>query len=153
MVASKVFLYFCLCFVGGIFLNSFFNISQATLLGFLILGIFFISVFWKKWKLVIIGFCILFLVSGIWRHEIAESKVVYPEEKEIVFSGIVVAESDIRTTNIKLTVKSKKDQSFGVYGKVLITTDRYPEYQYGDKLKIKGRLQAPPIFDEFNYQD
>jgi len=37
--------------------------------------------------------------------------------------------------------------------KVLVTTQRYPEYQYGDKLKIIGKLETPPVLEGFNYQD
>jgi len=63
MTASRIFLYFCLCFVGGIFLSSFLEISQAVLLGFLILGIFLISIFWSYKKLAVVGFCLLFFNS------------------------------------------------------------------------------------------
>jgi len=148
MTASRVFLYFCLCFVLGIVLSSFLQICQAVLLGFLILGIFLISIFWSYKKLAIVGFCLLFLTVGIWRHQQALSEIVYPEEQEITFIGIVAAEPDVRETNIKLTIKTEE-----VQGKVLVTADRYSEYQYGDKLKVKGYLQKPHVFEDFNYKE
>jgi len=148
MTSSRVFLYFCLCFVGGISLSSFLDISQAALLGFLILGIFLISVFWSYKKLVVIGLCILFLTLGIWRHQQALSEVVHPEEQEIVFAGVVAAEPDIRENHIKLTVETED-----IKGKVLVNVDRYPEYKYGDKLKITGYLQKPHVFEGFNYRE
>ena len=148
MKASRIFLYFCLFFIGGIALRSFFSISSAFLLGFLILAIFFISAFWSRKKLVIIGFCLLFLTLGIWRQQQALSEIVYPEEKEISFVGRVVAEPDVRGDNTKLTVETEM-----VVGRVLLTADTYPEYQYGDKLKITGYLQKPHIFEDFNYKE
>ena len=94
------------------------------------------------------GFCLLFLVLGIWRHEIAQSKIIYPEEQNITFTGVVAKEPDIRANNIKLTIESKE-----VKGRVLVTSNRYPEYQYGDRLKITGELKKPEVFEDFNYKD
>ena len=149
MTSSRIFLYFCLSFIGGIFTDSFVSVSQPLLLSFLVLGIFLISVFWKYKKFAVIGFCLLFLVLGIWRHQAAQSKIIYPEEQNITFTGIVVKEPDIRSDSIKLTIKSDENGS----RLILVTTNRYPEYQYGDKLKISGKLKKPEIFEDFNYKD
>ena len=155
MTASKIFLYFCLSFIGGIFLNSIITISQFPMLGFLILGILLISVFWQHKKLVVIGFCILLLVAGIWRQQQAELRLTNNElrryndlEQKITLIGQVIKEPDIREKNIKLTIRPEK-----IEGKVLVTTSRYPEYQYGDKLKITGNLKTPLEFEDFNYKD
>jgi len=118
------------------------------MLGILVFGILLISVLWKHKKLVVIGFCLLFLVTGIWRHQSAESKIIYPQEQDITFVGKVVAEPDIRANNIKLTIKPED-----IDGKILVTVNRYPEYQYGDKLKITGKLETPQEFEDFNYRD
>jgi len=155
MTASRIFLYFCLSFIGGIFLSSIITISQIYILGFLILGILLISVFWKYKKFVVIGFCLIFLVTGIWRHQEAELKITNNElrsyndlEKNITLIGWVIGEPDIRANNIKLTIKPEN-----IDGKILVTTNRYPEYQYGDKLKITGYLKTPQEFEDFNYRD
>lgn len=70
------------------------------------------------------------------------------------FIATVVEEPDLRATTIRLTIaEAFEAQPRTCEGKVLVTTDRYPEYHYGDKLKIMGKLEAPPIFDDFNYRD
>jgi competence protein ComEC len=155
MSKSKIVLYFCLSFIGGIFLSSFFNFSQLILLILLILGIFLISVFWQYKKSVIIGFWILFLVAGIWRYQMAEFKIENNDlkklndlDQKISFIGQVVKDPDIREKNIKMTIKPEK-----MDGKILVTTNRYPEYYYGDKLKIVGKLKTPQVFEDFNYRD
>jgi len=38
-------------------------------------------------------------------------------------------------------------------GKVLIVTRKYPQYKYGDELKVTGKLKEAPIFEGFNYRD
>jgi competence protein ComEC len=156
MTASKIFLYICLSFIGGIFLNSFFEIHQFLMLSFLILGLIFISVFFKYKNLVVIGFCILFLVFGIWRHQQIELGVMNSElrklndsGKELTLVGVVSEEPDVRGKSQKLTIKIEN-----IKGKVLVTTREYPEYQYGDKLKITGKLKSPTEdIDGFNYKD
>ena len=76
MTKSRIFLYFCLAFTGGIALGSFIFMPLLFLLGFSVAGLFLISVFWRYKKLVVIGFCLLFLVLGIWRNQLAESKII-----------------------------------------------------------------------------
>ena len=155
MTASRIVLYFCLSFIGGIFLNSIINISQVFQLGFIILGILLISPFWSHKKFVVIGFCILFLVLGIWRHQVAESEIINNElrkyndvEQTFSFFGKIIKEPDVRDTNTKLTIGIE-----GIKGKVLVTTNKYPEYQYGDIVKITGELETPIVFEDFNYRD
>ena len=155
MTASKIFLYFCLSFIGGIFFDSFFTPHIILLCAGLILGLILISVFFKYKNFVVIGFCILFLVFGIWRHQLAELRIMNNElrkyndqEKIITLVGLVAKEPDIREKSVKLTVQPEN-----IKGKVLITTNRYPEYQYGDELKITGRLEEPQIFEDFNYKN
>ena len=78
MVKSQVFFFFCLSFIGGIFLNtqvimqgqdealasSHADIPRLLMLGFLILGIILITVLWQYKKLAVTGFCFLFLIFG-----------------------------------------------------------------------------------------
>jgi len=134
-------------------LNSLFGISQIYLLGFLISGILLISVFWRHKNLVVIGFCILFLVAGIWRYQSFLSKLENSEIKKhinenVTLIGIVDGEPGIREKVIKLKIKIE-----GIDDEILITTRRYPEYRYGDRLKITGRLEEPQVFEGFNYKN
>ncbi|MDP3995702.1 MAG: ComEC/Rec2 family competence protein [bacterium] len=145
MVFSKLFFYFCLSFLAGIFFNSFLNFTQLYLLGFLILGVFLVSVFWQHKKIAFAGFILLAVLAGVWREQSVEDKISgselrqYNDGKEAVFlTGKVVAEPDVRETNVKLTFQPRQIQ-----GKVLVTTFKYPEYKYGDVLKIKGVLEEP----------
>lgn len=162
MTKSKIFFYFCLSFIFGIFLNSVVGIFQLLQLVFLIIGIALISVFWKYKKVVFIGFCLVFLFFGMWRLQLSELKVknskltMYNKfGKNIELLGVVVKEPDIRERNVKLTVKPKKinEEKIQNSGNILITVSRYRKYQYGDLLKIYGKLKTPPKFKGFNYKN
>ncbi|MDD5146120.1 MAG: ComEC family competence protein, partial [Candidatus Pacebacteria bacterium] len=150
MTTSKIFLYFCLSFVGGIFISSLIFLSQILLLGFVIIGLILISVLWRYKKIAIFGFCILFLVFGIWRHQNSELQIInsklqiYNDTNEkITLIGIVSEEPDIKEKVIRLTVEVQELNKEKSNGKLLITTNRYPEYKYGDKLEINGKLKNP----------
>jgi len=153
MTKSKIFLWFCLSFIFGVFLSSFFEFSVIFLLTFLVLGIFLISLFWGHKKFVVFGFCILFLIFGIWRHQLVENQLERPElenlkERKVVLVGQVIEEPDVRTNNVKLKIRTEELKS-----NILVTTNLYPKIGYGDRLKIEGVLKEPPIFEGFNYKD
>jgi len=164
MTASKIFLSFCSAFIFGIFLNSFFEISLIIILIFLIFALILISLFWQHKKIVILGLSFLFMLLGIWRTLQVEEKIskselqIYNDTKEtIILTGNVISEPDIREKTIKLKIGNCKlkinDNWQDVSGAILITTNRYLEYQYCDKLKITGKLKSPQNFEDFNYKD
>jgi len=128
----------------------------------LILAIMLISLFWQRRKIAVIGFCLLFFAFGAFWHKSAELKAFNDELKnchnqEVVLTGTIDSEPDLREKSAKLKVKSEKleisGKSFSLSGYVLVTVWRYPEYRYGDRLVIAGKLEAPSIFEGFNYQD
>jgi len=113
-------------------------------------------------KIFLIGFCLISVLIGIWRYQVLELRAKNYElrkyndlEEEITLIGTVVKEPDIRETNTKLTIEVRPPLFSGgrTSAKLLVTVNRYPEYQYGDELKITGKLQTPPAFEDFNYKN
>jgi len=165
MTRSRVFFFFCLSFIFGIFLRSIIVIPQLFMLGFLILGIFLISLFWKHKKSVIIGFSILFLVLGIWRFQFADLKAenndlrkYVGQEQKIILSGIISFEPKAGTNSSKITLETEQlisgNQQIAASVLVLINTGRYPKYLYGDRIKAEGFLKAPSEdINGFNYKN
>jgi len=155
MIKSKIFLYLCLSFVVGVFLSSIFGISQLFILGVLIfsLVIFSIPPFFKKARLVIFGFCLLSFLLGIWRYQSFRLRIENNELKnyinqEIDFTAIISNQPAQKEKTSRIEVQPQEIQ-----GKILITSSKYPEYEYGDKVKIIGKLEEPPVFEDFNYKD
>jgi len=161
MTKSKIFLYLCLSFIGGIFIASFFEIPLEILWGILIFGIILITIWRQQRKILFFGLCLVVLSFGIFRCyqankiETSSGFIHYYNDKgKISFEGIA-GESDIRKDKIKIIVKTKKiffkKKEQKISGKVLITLNRYPEYQYGDYLKFFGELKSPENFENFDY--
>ena len=86
--------------------------------------------------------------------------------REIVFLAQVVQEVERKIDKQKVVLRGQNVFLKGgwrrVQGKILLTTSLYPEYFYGDVLKIKGKLKTPEAFSykneygqeiEFHYDD
>ena len=164
MTLSKIVLYLCLSFIGGIFISSFFNISSFIIGELFILGVFYSLLFSKKKLILTFGLCLIFLSFGILRYQTVFENFGTQEIKDFInfseqveFVGKVAEEPDIRQDNINLLINVEKITinkiDISMSGNILVTANRYPEYQYGDKLSIAGLLKEPHIFEDFNYKN
>ena len=151
MTPSQTLFYFYLSFIGGIFVASFFEISLFVLFLLSIFALILISIFLKSQKFFILGFFILFFVFGIFRFRNYLSKIQNQEiknfvGKEISIFGVVDDEPKIKEKSIIFPLKTEK-------GKILIKARRYPEFEYGEKVKISGILKEPEAKDSFNWKN
>jgi competence protein ComEC len=66
--------------------------------------------------------------------------------------GTVVAPPEVRDniTHLRLNVEEINQKTAG--GTVLLFVHSCPEYRYGNRLLVHGRLTDPPVFDDFDYQ-
>jgi competence protein ComEC len=168
---SRIFLISCLAFIAGVAIASFLSIKIiqndlwwfAGIVGCAVLLILF-RTNEKSGLTVLIG---LFLFLAIWRYSIGlpidtPDKIWHYNGRTVIVSGAVSDEPDIRQNNVKLEVKSRKLKIFqelqspkadwnSVSGKISVTTNLYPAYNYGDELEIVCELQAPEKFQGFAY--
>ncbi|MDP1994495.1 MAG: ComEC/Rec2 family competence protein, partial [Ignavibacteria bacterium] len=119
----------------------------------LFLGIIFIFLsFLTKRISFIFGFCILFLVVSVLRVQITEFNIVndklskFNGKGQIILTGTISDEPDVRDTSQNIKVKVSGST-------VLVTTKRYPEYKYLDKIKFTGKLETPMVAENFNYKN
>ena len=76
--------------------------------------------------------------------------------KEITVEGIVFDEPDERETTTRFVVKLDTVKGKTIAAKVLVVTERYPAFSYGDRITITGILEKPKNFKsnggkEFDY--
>jgi len=171
MAFQQIFSYCCLSFLGGIFIASFFEFSLLILFVLAVLALIPLALFWREKKIVFAGFCILFFILGFWFCQESQLKVkgsvlreINDSGREIVLIGTVSEEPDVRENNTKLTIVPEtiyfKESAENIFlqdkrsfGKILVTSDSYPEYEYGDRLEIMGEIENPFEFQDFNYRD
>jgi len=111
------------------------KISKAKV--FLIINLVFIVIIF-----------LLSLRSRAFRKQITVSDLAYYNGRALNLTGRICEEADIDYKSRRLTVCVKGK----IKGQVLVTTNLYPEYNYGDFIKIKGKLEAPPAIDGFDYE-
>ena len=75
----------------------------------------------------------------------------------VTVTGVVSGYPDKRDTWTLLRLKALAIETGGktqtVQGNVLVRAARFPEYQYGDRLRISGLLKTPPELEGFSYRD
>lgn len=143
-------------FISGIALASLFHISIGLISVFIFVGLivfvykFFIpeehhfilnivSIFLFG---IILGFCRMY-VSDLYSSSHLDKYI----GQKISVVGIVSEEPDVRENNTKVTVKVKEvllpTGALATTENILVTVPIYPEYHYGDKLKLDLVLKEP----------
>ena len=123
--------------------------------GALVFGIFVLgSAFFKKSQpnflpKVVFGFAAIVMAFGMMRSakftERANAASRDIIGKEVIFEAEVVKEPDRRLDFAQYVAENKS------LGRVLIKTGLYPEYFFGDILKIKGKIAKPKNSPDFDY--
>ena len=98
------------------------------------------------------GLFLLCVALGLWRADLARpvpSELAAQVGREVVLSGLVVREPDVRELQQMLYVRTNDTL-------VLVSTDRYQPISYGDVVTISGTLAVPETFTTdlgrtFNY--
>lgn len=75
----------------------------------------------------------------------------------VSLEGVVDGYPDVRdrTTNYTLRVHTLEleCEQITVRGTALLQVRRYPEFHYGDQLRVSGLLQTPPEYEDFSYRE
>ncbi len=88
------------------------------------------------------------LLPGAFSERKLESEIASYNGEKLSFKAFVCEEADLSYKSRRLTLCAGET---GKAGKVLVTTSLYPSYDYGDFLEVSGKLEAPEIFEGFDY--
>jgi len=154
LTKSKIFLYLCLSFVIGVFIESLARIPLVALGGFFVFGMILASVFWAaNRKIAVAAFCLMIMALGgarfLQKEQVGNLSQLNGKGRLIIV-GVISDLPDRRQTSQKLILKARQaivsGKTAAVSGLALITVKPYPAYQYGDLLQISGRLEEPKSF-------
>ena len=164
MSPSKILFFLSISFIAGILLESIIKIPSIFIWGFFVFGFLSISIyafvtargisvnFAVAEFMPIVSFCTFFIILGILRVQISDFNIANDELSklngtgQVVLEGTISNEPDVRDTFQKLEVRVKNSI-------ILVTTGRYPEYKYLDKITLTGKLEEPSVTDSFNYKN
>jgi len=99
--------------------------------------------------------CVGLMRGGLADHRVSLDQIDFYNESKQEFVGLIV-EVDVRRDKAKYTIATQKLENRNskietITGNVLITLDKYPQFQYGDRVEVYGELTAPGEFEGFNY--
>jgi len=164
MSGSRIFLFSCLSLIIGIFFGLIVQNIQLLLLGISLLISFISCLTFRRLRWLII-FCLIFFILGFLRADFCQRKIISNElqnfnNSKVILQGIIVKDPEISQKNQRLVIKAEEivggptSATFPVVGceKVLVYAPLYPQYQYGDKLRVSGKLEEPPILEDFDYK-
>lgn len=178
MHKSQIFFFILLAFIAGVFAGSFFNIPNLAVESTALVCAVLIAIFYRRGsrllnvKIGLAAFLTLFFVLGVVRfnyvnsrqHNLqkfaeAQAQVIDPKHKhpiKVTLNGYIDDEPVVSGSKQNLVFRALKliagQQSIDVNERTLITTQLFPEYQYGDKLAITGEVQLPQNFSDFDYR-
>jgi competence protein ComEC len=156
---SKIFLLCCLSFMIGVAVHSFNeDWNEYELIWFFLAVLFLLAtiIFWRNFRARIVFLMVLFLFSGIWRYslavpDISPTDISFYNGRQVKMKGIVCGEPETEVDSQQFRLCGETLNARPVTGEVLVTAGRYPEYNYGDPVMLKGELEEPKPFDGFDY--
>lgn len=177
MHKSQIFFYILLSFIAGIFAGSFLNISKSTTLIVAIACAFLIAIFYRRGsrllniRLALAAFLTLFFLAGILRLNTVNSKthnlqkfaeaqenVIDPQNRhpiKVTLFGYITNEPEISGGKQRFVFFAKQLSAqpylIKTDERILITTSLYPQYKYGDQLKVYGQIKKPENYNDFDY--
>lgn len=139
-------------FVVGVLLRSFSDFGWAGVGFFVFLGAVLLIVSSITDGRKLIASIAIFLMAaglGMARYEIKDARDLSLDKEagsRVVLQGIISDEPDERENYTRLVVETNNS-------KILVYTQHYPEFKYGDEIKINGILKKPKNFNgEFDWE-
>ena len=132
-------------FLLGIFVCEMF--LEGEVVGVFVVGFVGLTVllrFIDNFK--IFGLVLLCILLGWWRFLASLENDVGELIGENEFIGTICDEVDVRNDKAKYTICVD-----GISGKILINSDRYPVYEYGDRVFVRGEVVEPEAIEDFDY--
>lgn len=145
--------------LGLTLIHYFYFLKLCPALLFFIISLIFLLIAKKSKKIIFLFIAFLFLAC--WRYALLwpqdlEGRIENYYGQDFKILGQVISEPEISNDKQKIKFKifyglTENNKHFKLRGQVLIITDKYPSYHYGDLLKIEGECSNPGFIDNFNY--
>jgi len=160
ILKDKVFYTALIGFFVGVSISSIFNVDMYVSIFFVLLGLFLLLIkFLIKFQdLKLLFLIIVILSAGLGSFRLSLDRFFDKDnvldeflEQEVTLEGEILAEPKVKETNTQLRV-FLEDEKVGI----LVFADLYPQFSYGDRVRLQGKLQKPENFETdtgrvFNY--
>ncbi len=168
MRASRLAYCFLFSFLSTVFLLKWNQQSEYFVAMIFVLGLFSLFLVFifirniRPWAAVGIAtalgvFIALFVVSTTTHVSNSMTADTFATNEFTTIEGVIAEEPDRRPMQTKYTVAVNKLTQSGsvhypIHGRLLATDRRtWPEYEYGDRVRVRGVLEKPGMIEEFSY--
>jgi competence protein ComEC len=103
------------------------------------------------------------LVGGAWLYQSSlpsadpQGIAQFNDKDAVTFRAVVSGEPDERGSSLRLRLSAREVLVDGRWqstsGGILMRGGLFPRYDYGDLLELEGKLETPPVLEDFNYRD
>jgi competence protein ComEC len=118
----------------------------------------------RRWSPLALGLVAgLLMLGGMWRYEQARPPsepggiAAFNDGPAVRFRALVSDEPDERGQSARIRLSAREVWVDGAWektsGGVLLRRGLLPRYRYGDLLEVEGKLETPPVLEDFNYRD
>ncbi len=152
MPSYDIFFFGALFFLIGVFLASFGTGFWILVITFAALAVFVFRGSWHRrtrgivkdttyffWLAGLLIFIVIGAVYYSWDDGRFRESVRIQFDKKISFSGVVVSNPVLKSSSQDFKLRLSPPFS----GNILVKTSRYPEFRYGDEVKIEGKINEP----------
>lgn len=158
---SKIFSTLLVSFLLGVYLAPYIKLNFIFLIVLILILVVLSIIFSKNKTILLIYLAGIFVYLGIGYFHWYVVKALpqkLPYNNNVEIDGAVSEEPEISGEKINIIIDVKKvissENDSNLLGqKVLVRVNKYPEYKYGDLLKVFGKLEKPENFNGFDYQD
>ena len=166
---SRIFLSIVFGFLVGVLLSSFYTFGLAIVGLVALIGLTFlvISIFDHDLRRIFILISIFLLCSssGILRFhakDVGEPKNTLDNfvNERVVLEGVILSEVERREGSQRVVLSANnitlRDVVYPINQKILVSTELFPEFSYGERVSVSGKLEKPENFitdvgKEFDY--
>jgi len=117
----------------------------------------------RRRPLALLAACLLAFPSGALlytssQHTLDGTQVQYYNDQGLVsLEGVIDDQPEVKGSSLEFKLAANSiniaDNSSSITGGVLVRLPFYRSYQYGDMLRLNGRLESPPQLEDFDYRD
>lgn len=167
-------LWISLSFITGIIFASLFALSTNIWLGLgfaILLFAFLVSQIIKRRNISLPNFqyvlalsILLAFIVGAWRYQAVQPNIdafhvafYNDRDYEMLVTGTLAKPPDYRDTytNLRINVEAIDSGSgdLPASGLMLVRVPIHETYEYGERVRVRGKLKTPPENEEFSYRD
>lgn len=155
MSRSRIFFILCAAFIVGIGLHSLVSFEQRILepFTFYVVFLFLLAISLLIRTNYWVFLCLAFAFLGFFRHAqvipvVDEDHILYYQNQEITLQGVVDSFPRKREKTTAYVIKLK-----GLEGKLLLTAEHFPAYQYGDFVSITCIPESLNKYEQYSRRE